>query len=609
MAVSRRSKKKRPASSRVAELASRVGADEALTSLINQFSDPLSFLRELIQNSLDAASTRLDVNFSFEPAAEPDQPGLMTIAVTDNGEGMTERIIDDYLLTLFRSTKEDDLTKIGKFGVGFVSIFAMEPQLVLLETGQATESWRVLFHPDARFEKMRMDEPQEGTRVCLYRQATQKEFEDVRRRGHETIRFWCKYAEAELYVDGQDLRQKFFLDSLLMVQHAEPGSELLVGFAPLADGARAFTRLTGEDAADMLAPLCGFYNRGLTLVEAEAPPGEAMAALLAGLSFRVKSRYLEHTLTRDNVRQDAQYEKVMGMVKGKVDDLRYGLVRHLEELAAGVHDHEDDHDHGDVHEHEHDHDHGDDHDHDHDHGDEHEHSGRGPDYPLSLLFARLPSMKLHKTHPRARIFPTVEGGTVSFRRLRKRSPVLSAAESNPVTRLLPAHNRPVVLDRHGLVDHLRVCGLKVVDANSVYYSAVEVPVDETAQALLDETDRLLDRAWARVNHLRLGDLFYPGSSVAGQLFVRQEEPFLLSRHGKDDRARLLGGARIVVLNSSHPLVRSCLKLCKTDLSLAALLLAQAVAAMERISLNRALKMARASMSRAGQAPAAPEEER
>ena len=574
--MSRRSKKKRGAAPGAADLASRVGADEALTSLINQFSDPLSFLRELIQNSLDAASTRLEVDFSFEPDGDADRPGLMTIAVTDNGSGMTERIIDDYLLTLFRSTKEDDLTKIGKFGVGFVSIFAMEPQLVLLETGQAGESWRILFHPDAHFEKMRLDEPLEGTRVCLYKQVTKKEFEDLRQRGRETIHYWCKYAEAALLVDGQDEGAQFDLGAELVVRHAEPGTELLLGFAQPAPGERrTLSRLCGQEAAGALAPLCGFYNRGLTLVEAPAPPGEVTAQLFAGLSFRVKSRYLEHTLTRDNVRQDEHYEKVMALARRQVvQELRPALVAHLERSAS---DEEPPHGEG-------------------------EGEAAGPGMELSLLYARLPPICLHRTCPRARIFPTVEGEPVSFRRLRKGAPVLCSSCSTPVTRLLARDGKPVVRDAHGVADHLRVCGLKVVDVNRSYYTALEVTVDDSVQALLDETDHLLDRAWARVNHLRLGDLDYPQSSVVGRLFARQDDPFQLTRHGKGDRPRLLGGARIVVLNCNHPLVRSCLELCSTDLSLAALLLAQAVAATEQVSLKRALKMARISLSRAGKPP-------
>ena len=79
--------------------------------LVDQFSDPLAFYRELIQNSMDAGSNRVDVTLEYD-----DKTGTARMAVEDDGEGMDERIIDEYFLVLFRSTKEDDLTKIGNSG-------------------------------------------------------------------------------------------------------------------------------------------------------------------------------------------------------------------------------------------------------------------------------------------------------------------------------------------------------------------------------------------------------------------------------------------------------------------------------------------------------------
>ena len=71
---------------------------------------------------------------------------------------------------------------------------------------------------------------------------------------------------------------------------------------------------------------------------------------------------------------------------------------------------------------------------------------------------------------------------------------------------------------------------------------------------------------------------------------------------------MLSGARIVVLNCHHPLVRSCLELCQTELSLAALLLAQAIAAEEQVSLGRTLKMAREAVNRLDKTVPRPQEE-
>ena len=133
--------------------------------LVHQFTDPFAFYRELIQNSIDAGSTRIEVSLSFNPSAGV---GLCTASVADWGEGMNRRIIEDYLVTKFRSTKENDLTKIGKFGIGFVSIFACKPDAVTVDTGRDGESWRVLFREDTSYELLQSKAPVEGTRVSLH---------------------------------------------------------------------------------------------------------------------------------------------------------------------------------------------------------------------------------------------------------------------------------------------------------------------------------------------------------------------------------------------------------------------------------------------------------
>jgi hypothetical protein len=73
------------------------------------------------------------------PAARPNVLG------EDDGSGMDEDIIDNFLLVLFKSSKENDLTKIGKFGVGFLSVFAPKPFLVRVYTSKNMESWRLDF--------------------------------------------------------------------------------------------------------------------------------------------------------------------------------------------------------------------------------------------------------------------------------------------------------------------------------------------------------------------------------------------------------------------------------------------------------------------------------
>ena len=57
---------------------------------------------------------------------------------------MTRDILENQLLVLFRSTKEHDRTKIGKFGIGFVSVLAPNPEVVVVNT--AREGRRLSLH-------------------------------------------------------------------------------------------------------------------------------------------------------------------------------------------------------------------------------------------------------------------------------------------------------------------------------------------------------------------------------------------------------------------------------------------------------------------------------
>lgn len=557
-----RGERRRQSAAELLGHASAAGAEEALATLVNQFADPLSFLRELVQNSLDAASTRIEVSFGSEPPDLSDA-ALACISVADNGEGMNELVIDRYLLTLFASSKEDDLTKIGKFGIGFVSIFAIKPDLVVLETGQAGEAWRLIFHPDARHEKLRLAGPVEGTVVRLYKRMDRAGFEELRARGRETVRYWCKYAEAEILFDGEPIHEEFVLEAGLTVRFAEPGTEILVGFAP---SPRAPEDPSSSEAPEPPPPrIAGFYNRGLTLIEGAALPEPD--DFLDGVSFRIKSRYLEHTLTRDNVLVDESYAKAITLLRRLVEgELRSALYRQLEALATA------------------------------ENPDEREREE-------AFAWAALPSMRLAEHGADWKVFPVVEGEPVSLRHLRQlRSPaggVLAAAAANPVTALLARDGLPA-LAGSAAPGYLRtVENLTVLDVDAVYVTALPVAENATQAAWLARVARLLDRAGLKVRGIKLGALRYPGSRSAGSLHLRQTEPFALTRIGHDDRPTTLGGARELVLAHDHPLVERCLVLAAREPALAAHILAQGISLLEGGPARAPVLAERALESEAG----------
>lgn len=261
-------------------------SDDALEHLIQQFSQPLAFLRELIQNSLDASTELIEVQVDYDPQSKG-----CVVKVGDTGEGMNREIIDERLTRLFSSSKENDLTKIGKFGIGFVSVFAVKPRLVVVETGRDGESWRLLFKEDRSFERRRLKHPVEGTSVTVFLTSGAKELSKLQDDCRSTIAYWCKYSDVEIRFNGKPINQRFeFPQAHYQYRLQLEGTECVV-----------------RPSRDSVA-FHGYYNRGLTLLEGKGSP-------LPYLDFIIRSRYLEHTLTRDNIRQDQHYQKAMAQVR------------------------------------------------------------------------------------------------------------------------------------------------------------------------------------------------------------------------------------------------------------------------------------------------------
>ncbi|MBL8910266.1 MAG: ATP-binding protein, partial [Archangium sp.] len=271
--------------------------------LVHQFTDPFAFYRELIQNSIDAGSTRIEVSLRYTPG---NPKGLALISVADWGEGMNREVIENYLVTKFRSTKENDLTKIGKFGIGFVSIFACAPDLITVDTSRDGESWRVLFKTDTTWELLRLDEPLEGTRITLHKELSGSEYEEFVTRSRESLSRWCKHSDADVVFtagrsDGsppppaQPVKEPLAVDAPFQVEHQEEGTHIIAG------------------PSRTEPPVTGMYNRGLTLLETKE-------LLVPGVTLKIVSRYLEHTLTRDDVRRDKHFSRAMELAATLVDE-------------------------------------------------------------------------------------------------------------------------------------------------------------------------------------------------------------------------------------------------------------------------------------------------
>ncbi len=495
-------------------------AGSLVEELVHQFTDPFAFYRELIQNSIDAGSTRIEVTLAYRPGP---QTGLGLITVADWGEGMNRDLIENYLVTKFRSTKEHDLTKIGKFGIGFVSIFACAPDAVTVETGRDGEAWRVLFRADTTWELLKLSEPVEGTRVTLHKEMTGPAWEEFVARSREALGRWCRHSDVDVVfaagrADGAappphaPVREPLLVNAPFQVEHVEDGTHIIAG-----------------PAREAPAPT-GLYNRGLTLLETTEP-------MVPGVALKIVSRYLEHTLTRDNVRRDRHFSKALALARALVEG---ALLRQLPaelEAAAARRD--------------------------------------GADDWATLFRFALPRLK-----PAQLSYRLCGGGAVgrdAVVRAAKQGPLPFATTRSLVVDRLLAAQVPVLELRPGaaladlVLGSLKLDGAVEADTHFTYAAPPETPTPRAFAAALLE---LLTRAGARVQQVEVSTV--RGAAHAEPLVLLRAlgRPQAFAEAVASPFAR--GAPPVLCLNPGHAALAAAVPLFDRAPRLAALLVARLV---------------------------------
>ena len=165
------------------ELPRRSAEPGLVDDVVRQFADPYAYLRELVQNALDAGSPNIEVR------VQRDGRGRVTTAVVDAGTGMSRVTLEGPLLTLFASPKENDSEAIGKYGIGFVSVLACEPVHVEVCSRVGDETWLLRLFGDHSYE-LESAPPRAGvgTTVTLLQTMTSAEMAAHCRRVRRTWR-------------------------------------------------------------------------------------------------------------------------------------------------------------------------------------------------------------------------------------------------------------------------------------------------------------------------------------------------------------------------------------------------------------------------------------
>lgn len=152
------------------------------------YSSPNVYIRELLQNGVDAITGRkqIDGDFNGQITLEIDEgKGLV---FTDNGQGLTEEEIHRFLAIIGESSKRDVETGkihtdyIGRFGIGLLSCFMVSDEIRMITKSCKDKNASVLEwcgKPDGTYTINQLDDTnmkEPGTKVILQSKAGMEDY-------------------------------------------------------------------------------------------------------------------------------------------------------------------------------------------------------------------------------------------------------------------------------------------------------------------------------------------------------------------------------------------------------------------------------------------------
>jgi molecular chaperone HtpG len=151
------------------------------------YSGPHVFVRELLQNGVDAIRARqaLEPQFSGEITIELTSPAgsAPTLTFADNGVGLSEDEVHRFLAIIGESSKRPETGErpadfIGQFGIGLLACFLVSDEIVVVSRsarGTPAVEWRG--RPDGTFQLRTLEQDlAPGTQVFLNCKSGAEEF-------------------------------------------------------------------------------------------------------------------------------------------------------------------------------------------------------------------------------------------------------------------------------------------------------------------------------------------------------------------------------------------------------------------------------------------------
>ena len=193
------------------------------------YSDHDIFFRELVSNGCDAitklkkldmigeAKVDSDEEFKIQVLANPEEK---TLTFIDNGIGMTENEVDEYInqiafsgaeafLEQYKDKTSDDQI-IGHFGLGFYSAF-MVADRVTIETLSYKEGAKAVLwdcEDGTEFTMTDSDKTDRGTVITLYLNEDSVEFCNLYR-AQEVLNKYCSFMPVEIFVSDPTAKTEY----------------------------------------------------------------------------------------------------------------------------------------------------------------------------------------------------------------------------------------------------------------------------------------------------------------------------------------------------------------------------------------------------------------
>ncbi|MFQ9114700.1 molecular chaperone HtpG [Eubacterium sp.] len=193
------------------------------------YSDHDIFFRELVSNGCDAITKlkKLEMmgeaeigdneEFKIQVLANPDDK---TLTFIDNGIGMTEDEVDEYINQIAFSGAEAFLEKykdktsedqiIGHFGLGFYSAFMVADRVTIETKSYKEDAKAVLWDCEdgTEYTMSESDKKERGTIITLYLNEDSVEFSNLYR-AQEVLEKYCSFMPVEIYLSNPNAEPEY----------------------------------------------------------------------------------------------------------------------------------------------------------------------------------------------------------------------------------------------------------------------------------------------------------------------------------------------------------------------------------------------------------------